>query len=522
MLGSHVPRHEVVSAAVEVDAHLTTNSAANRERQEAGVAALIALAVTGASAAPISASEVNSLFPDIGVEAEWRHNGDAPESVVFDAELSSWAKLRARFLTDHLLRNSLYLIVSYGVQAAFGAALWIIGAHLFSLRDVGEASSLFAATALIGQLSLLGLNTALLRYLPTAERRDELVTAVLLFVAICGAVMSAVYLLLIPVIAPRLMFIVHGPLLIAGFVLLTAGVGVNLLTDSVFIACRKSGYTALTDGVIGGTMRIGFTIALAGTGAYGLYSSNAGGFAVSAIASIGLMSMGLRWHPSLKQPLATIRPLLRFSGTNYLASLFYQAPTLVVPTIVLDRLGASDAAYYYIAFQLAALVHAAGHSVGFSILAEGSQADANSKTIRRRSLRVMLGLTIPATVGLVLVGHWVLIIFGRKYSEHGTVTLILLALAAIPLAANNWLTNILRLAGNMGAVVVSTGVYGVAISGLAWILAPYGLSALSMSWFIGATLAAVFAAVPVASTLRRSAHRGRHRRPHGRVFPAAK
>ena len=76
-----------------------------------------------------------------------------------------------------LIRNSLIPDRELWRSGCFGAALWIIGADLFSLRDVGEASSLFAATALIGQLSLLGLKTELLRYLPTAERRDELVTA---------------------------------------------------------------------------------------------------------------------------------------------------------------------------------------------------------------------------------------------------------------------------------------------------------------------------------------------------------
>lgn len=512
--GRDVCRGEVVSAGAR---EVTSQSARNesmRERQEAGFAALIALAVAGGSTGPMSAVEVSSLFPGLGAERGRGADGTATPSTTGDAEVGRWRKLRGRLLTDHLVRNSLYLIVSYGVQAGFGAVLWIMAAHLFSPHDVGEASSLFAATALIATLALVGLSTTFVRYLPTASNRDALITAGLLFVAASGTVIGTIYLVLIPLIAPRLAFIVRGPWLVAGFLLLTAGAAVNLLTDSIFIASRKASYAALTDGVIGGIMRVGFTVALAGTGAYGLYSSNAGGFAVSAVASIGLIIIVLRWRPSLKNPLATIRPLLRFSATNYLGDLFYQAPAFVVPLIVLDRLGASSAGYYYIAFQLAALVHATGHSIGASFLAEGSQADANLKALPWRSLRVMMGLTLPATALLVITAHWVLTIFGTRYGEHGTPSLILLALAAVPIAANNWLNNILRLFARLRQVVVGTAVYGIAICSLAWFLAPYGLSALTASWAIGGMLAAVFTAVPVARILHRErrALRGRHRR----------
>jgi O-antigen/teichoic acid export membrane protein len=513
-----VGSYECRGKAVRADAReVTPQTAKNetlREKQEAGLAALIALAVAGASTGSMSVVGVSFPFPAVGTEKARDVDGTAAPSTTDDAELGRWSKLRARLLTDHLVRNSLYLIVSYGIQAAFGAALWIMAAHLFSPRDVGEASSLFAATALIAQLSLMGLSTTLVRYLPTASNRDALITAAFLFVAALSTMIGAVYLILIPIIAPSLAFMVRGPWLVVGFLFLTAGMAVNLLTDSVFIASRKASYAALTDGVVGGVMRLGLVLGLAGTGAYGLYSSNAGGFVTSALASIGLMMIVLRWRPRVTNPLATVRPLLRFSVPNYLGELFYQAPTVAVPIIVLDRLGASSAAYYYIAFQLAALVHATGHSIGASILAEGSQAGANMRALLRASRRVMIWITIPATVLLVIAAHWILTIFGSRYSEHGTLTLILLTLAAIPIAANNWLSNILRLFGRLRSVVVGTGVYGLAICSLAWFLAPHGLSALAASWVIGGMLAAGFTALPVARTLHRErlALRGRHRR----------
>jgi hypothetical protein len=73
---------------------------------------------------------------------------------------------------------------------------------------------------------------------------------------------------------------------------------------------------------------------------------------------------------------------------------------------------------------------------------------------------------------------------------------MLFAAAAIPMAAINWLWTVLRLSGRLRALVVSAAVYAVAICGLAWVLAPHGLSALTAAWPIGALLGAAVAALP--------------------------
>src|SRR5262249_33751621 len=142
-----------------------------------------------------------------------------------------------------------------------------------------------AATGIIAYLSLLGLSGVLVRYLPTAPNRNGLITATFLLVVGAGAAIGLVYLLLTPVIAPRLAFVAHQPALAVGFVLLTAGTALNLLTDAVFITSRRTGYTALTDGGVGGVAKVSLAVMLAGTGAYGLFCASVGGSAAAALAS---------------------------------------------------------------------------------------------------------------------------------------------------------------------------------------------------------------------------------------------
>jgi O-antigen/teichoic acid export membrane protein len=489
--------------------------------QEAGIAALIGIATqvsltrSEAPTAIIPAIPAGLGHP-VGVDSPARDpRGLTKPQTDAGGRWEPWRILQTRLRADHMVRNSLYLILSSGLQAVLGFGFWIIVARLFNTADVGRASSLISATTLLALLALLGLNNSFVRYLPTAPNRDALITAGLLLVAVCGATIGLFYLLLTPVLAPRLAFVLHRPVLAAGFVLLTAAAAVNLLTDSVFIASRKAGYNALIDGGVGGLTKLVFVVILVGTGAYGLFCAYASGFVAAALASVVLISTALRWRPSVRKSFRTLKPLLRFSGANYAGNVLNTLPTLVVPLIVLDRLGAPAAAYYFVAFQVASLLYSAAYAVGEASLAEGSQAEVNWRELVRRSRRVMMVLCLPPCLVLVVAAHWILLAFGAKYSQYGAPSLILLAVAAVPIAANNWLLTVLRLQGRLRAIVLSSGVYAIAICGLAWLLAPHGLDVLAAAWPIGGLLGAAVAAVPrspLASRRQTIAAPPRHRR----------
>jgi uncharacterized membrane protein YbhN (UPF0104 family) len=81
--------------------------------------------------------------------------------------------------------------------------------------------------------------------------------------------------------------------------------------------------------------------------------------------------------------------------------------------------------------------------------------------------------------------------------------------AALPIAACYWSWTVLRLSSHLKAIVLSSGVYTVSICGLAWYLAPRGLSALAAAWPIG-TLLAAGVSTAAAGVLRSAP--ARHRR----------
>jgi O-antigen/teichoic acid export membrane protein len=483
-----------------------------RARQEAGLAALAGIASHTYFAVAEAATTIIPVlppWPPEGLDGELSVGRDRviPADLAADDGPRRIRLLRRRLRADHLVRNSLYLMVSTGIQAALGCVFWIVMARLFSTEDVGRASSLISATTLLSFFALFGLNTTLMRFLPTARNKGALVTAAFVLVAGAACAMAVGYVMLTPIIAPHLDFVAHSPLMTAGFAVLAAAAAVNVLTDSVFMASRRAELCAVTDGLIGGGGRIVFCVILAGTGAYGLYLASVGGSAAAAVASIVLIMAIFRWRPSLANPLQALRPLLKYSGANYVANSMNLLPGVVVPLIVLDRLGAKTAGYYFVAFQMATLLFTAAAAVEASFMAEGSHKGANWRAIRRRSRRLAIMLFVPAGLVIALAAHWLLLAFGSAYSLHGTGSLEILAAAVLPIAACNWGWTVLRLTGRLRTLVASTAVYSAAICGSAWVLAPHGLTALSSAWLIGSGLGAAVATIAAAMVRAPARHR---------------
>ena len=412
--------------------------------------------------------------------------------------------LLARLKGNHLVKNSLYLMVNSGLQAGAGFIFWIISTHLFSVTSVGLATSLVSAAGVIAFAGLLGFNITMVRFLPGASNRNVLITSALSIVAVCTAGFSLLYLLVIPFAAPRLALVTNRPILALGFILLTAIGALNLLTDSIFIGLRQARYNVLVDGGIGGITKIVACVVVAGAGAYGLFFAATVGYAAAAIASLVLIAADDHFRPSLRGAWKALQPLMRFSGANYIGNLLTLLPTFIVPLVVLDRIGVHSTAYYYIAFQVASLLYAAVFAVEQTFLSEGSHEDVELRPIMRRSWRLLAAFCVPVSLFMAVCGHWFLLLFGPDYSAKGTVALVVLAASALPLGALNWLLTVLRLTRQLGAIVTANSVFAGLTCGLAWILAPHGLSIMVLAWPIGLTTAAGTAGFAVWRWSRRT------------------
>ncbi|MEA1944275.1 MAG: hypothetical protein U9N07_02900 [Euryarchaeota archaeon] len=128
------------------------------------------------------------------------------------------------------------------------------------------------------------------------------------------------------------------------------------------------------------------------------------------------MRSGVR--PGLVIDRGFLNEAFHFSAGNYLAGLFITGPNLVLPIMVLNTLGAEQAAYYYIAFAIASLLFMIPNAISTSLFVEGSHGEALKRTVVK-SLVVIFSLLVPAAAVLYLCGGWVLGVVGADYAAGG-------------------------------------------------------------------------------------------------------
>jgi O-antigen/teichoic acid export membrane protein len=244
---------------------------------------------------------------------------------------------------------------------------------------------------------------------------------------------------------------------------------------------------------------------LAFSGTIGLYCASGIGSLLVAAVSIVMIGTHLHCRPRFKGAVKELMPLFKFSGANYLGNIFNLAPILVVTLIVLDRLGTSAAAYYYMAFQIANLLYSGAYAVEENFLAEGAHDEEQLTHLMWRAAKLLAMMAIPAAIGGALLAHWIMLVFGNAYSIHGSGALEIMALGAIPIAAQNWLITVLRLTGQLMAITISNLVYAVGICGGAWFLAPHGLTMIGAAWVFGSSAGVLAATVAVLMGKRRGA-----------------
>ena len=379
----------------------------------------------------------------------------------------------------------MFITLSNASQGAFGFAFWLLGARLYSVNDVGLATTLVTAVILIAYMSLLGFNNTFVRYLPTSLERDDDINTGLILVGVVAAVLAVAYALGAPSVVPELSFVRDSPGYMVGFVVIVAFSTMNLLTDSVFIAYRAAHYNFFVDGVLQGAAKLVLPALLVGMAAFGLFLSSGAAAVVAVLVSLTLMARKYSYRPRPRVSLSVVRKVFRYSGATYVADLLMMSPVLFLPLIVVNRLGPSAGGYYYIALQMANTIFAMSYAVSQSLFAEASYEDLAAQGLVRRSALLQARSVIPLALVLALGSHLALAIFGSEYAAHASSTLAVFALSAPAVALNYWTAVLARIQLKLKVLVVTNLFFGVFTSLLAAAWAGRGLAWVAGAWLLG-------------------------------------
>lgn len=401
---------------------------------------------------------------------------------------------------DKVLHNSFFLMVSTLLMAGLGFVFWVVVARLYSPAEVGLATSLIAASTLIAYVSQLGLNNTLVRFRAPDAARNGQVTQYCVLVGLVACVVASLYLFGLRWYGRKLLFIEAHPVQALAFVFFCSCTALALLTDAIFIAERKTEYTVVTDGLVQSLTKLALPVALVGAGAFGILAATGVGYAAGVVTAFLLMYWKLGLRPRRRVRGTGLIEQVGFSLATYTASLLNLVPLLVLPLIVLQERGEAQAAFFFVAFQIATVLNSVAYSIGEALFAEISNDLSRFGYLLRRSALLMAASQIPAAAVVALGAGTVLRLFGDQYAAQGRTLLIILACGSIAVGLYTWASYALKVARRLKHLMIGNVIYAVVIIGLAAIWAPRGLAWLGWAWTLGNLAAGLYCAIALAGT----------------------
>jgi len=382
-------------------------------------------------------------------------------------------------------------------SAAFGFLFWTAAARLYRPQEVGFAAAVISAVGLLAMLAALGLDYALVRFLPQSAAPQEVISSALTIASVGALALAVVFIGGLGLWSPALLQVRASPALaggVAAAVVLTAASG---LLASTYLSRRRAGFVLAQAAVFGaGKVAAAVLFAALGLHAVGLVGAWVAGLGALAAAGLGFFlprALGgeYRFRPVVVRKV--INDMAHFAFANYVSAVLWSAPALLLPVLITNLSGPETNAYYYIASSVGGLLVMIPTAFAMSLFAHGSH---DATDLVRRAVeagKVSLGLLAPALVAVFLWGGKVLWIFGRAYSVEGTRLLWVLAVSTLPLTVNFLYFSVRRVQQRMAGVVASTLWILLVTLGLSGLLLPrLGLMGAGVAWFAAqASVAAV-------------------------------
>ena len=417
------------------------------------------------------------------------------EVVVALAQEKSLLARGAALVRQPLFANAGYLLGVNAVGALVGFVFWGLAARLYRPEDVGMASAVISAVALVSGIAGLGVGIGVVRFLPEARAPRRLLNTAFTFNAMTAILVGGVFLAGLSLWSPSLVILRENSLYSAGFLAYTTATTLGTVIQMAFVARRQALYALIQTSVINGS-RLLLIPVLVGLGAAGLVGAVAMSvvlaLAFSLLGFLPQVEPGYRPHPDFSWPdLAAIIP---YSAGNYVAGLLTQTLQVLLPLIVLEMLGPASSGYTYIAWMLGSLLASPGMALAGSAFAEGSNAPHRLTAILIRSATWAFLLTLPAAMILGVAAPWVLLLFGPSYAQNASELLRWLVAAAPLVVLTGLYFTYLRVQKQIGRLITLSIIMAAISLGVAVTLMPrLGIAAGGIGWLAGNGIVATIA-----------------------------
>ena len=377
---------------------------------------------------------------------------------------------------DSLYRTSFFMAFANIVSAGCGFFFWIIAARLYAVDEVGLATAIISSLALVALFSTLGFDSSIIRFLPQ-EDKGRVISTCLTVTAGASILAGGVYILLAMILTPS-MPLWQKPEYALAFISVAALNSIAVNGGYAFVAERRADQYFLQN--LMQAIRIPALLPLAFLGVFGIFGAIGLGYLAAALYCLTKIHLTISpVRPQVDQDF--IRKSFRFSSQNYLSSLLYAAPTLIMPIMVLSLLDEAEAAKYYIAFALGTMVLIIPSSFGTSLFVEGSHGSGLRKSALEAggaSLMIML----PIVLVLFFFGDRLLGLLKGEYIEAFDL-LRIIALSSFPVASYSLFIPIQNVRMKVESIVRLNFIRCILLLGLSYVLVNrYGILGAGYAW----------------------------------------
>jgi O-antigen/teichoic acid export membrane protein len=398
-----------------------------------------------------------------------------------------------------LYTNALFLMLSTFTLAATGFLFWIFVTRSYDTAAVGLATTLLSVSGLLSLLGLAGLDTTLVRFLPTSERRNDYINSGYVIVTLLSIALAGVFGALLPLVSPSLS-ILDSPWAYIGFVMFTATSALVTLTSAVFLAFKQARYIFMVNALLG-VLKVLLALVVAPGDAMTI-------FVIAGAAQVAGLALGITWMkrtfdyrflPRLHMDM--LRVIKKFSVTMYAASILNLLPPTLLPLIIVYLTGPENAAYYYMAFTIASILYTIAYASMQSMFAEGSHNEAAMGAHIKKAARLIAILLLPATILMACLGNILLSIFGQEYAAQAGSLLQLFALSSLPVAVYSALGAVFKVTKNLAGIVGMNAAYTAVILGMSfWLMPVAGIVAVGWAWLAGNITACIIGTLFLIAT----------------------
>lgn len=399
----------------------------------------------------------------------------------------------------NLVQGSIWSLASVGLAAISGFAFWLIAARLHPGAQVGRASALFTSVLFVNYATGMGLQVAVARY--AADASDDGCRAFRLAAAITtatGAAGAIVYLMAVHPAAASGLHGVGGNALFAGLV---AGSSLAQLVDIRLMALRRWRL------LLGRVALIGLVRLPPLT-----WSTSDHGTALFLIAIVPVALSGVALAPALwrlsphrlpwRPAPSFLRRAGRFAAINYLSTIAVQAPSFVIPVVVLLHVPPVANANFYVAWSVTTVLFLVPTTVGQVLLVEAGRGAEQVEAQVKIALVLTTALMALALAASVVGAPLLVTLYGSGYRSASHLLPFLVA-GGLPWAVTSICLAEVRARHDGPVTVAVTMVVAVAIVvPAALVVAGGGAPAVARAWFAGHAVAALVAA-PLTLLARR-------------------